>query len=56
MANKLRSVLTLLGIIIGVSAVITLLSVGDGVQQYVTSRFQGIGSSLLFVFPGRLSQ
>ncbi len=50
--NKLRAALTMLGIIIGVAAVITLLSVGQGVEQYVTAQFQGIGSSLLFVFPG----
>jgi putative ABC transport system permease protein len=51
-ANKMRAVLTMLGIIIGVAAVITLLSVGQGVQQYVTAQFQGIGSNLLFVFSG----
>ena len=51
-ANKLRAALTMLGIIIGVGAVITLLSVGRGVEQYVTGQFQGIGSNLLFVFPG----
>ena len=51
-ANKLRAALTMLGIIIGVAAVITLLSVGKGVEQYVTAQFQGIGSNLLFVFPG----
>jgi putative ABC transport system permease protein len=51
-ANKLRAALTMLGIIIGVAAVITLLSVGQGVEQYVTEQFQGIGASLLFVFPG----
>jgi len=51
-ANKLRAVLTMLGIIIGVAAVITLLSVGQGVEKYITEQFQGIGSSLLFVFPG----
>ena len=51
-ANKLRALLTMLGIIIGVAAVITLLSVGKGVEQYVTEQFQGVGSNLLFVFPG----
>ena len=54
-ANKLRSILTMLGIIIGVGAVITLLSVGRGVERYVTSQFQSIGSNLLFVVPGQLS-
>ncbi len=51
-ANKLRAALTMLGIIIGVAAVITLLSVGRGVEQFVTGQFQGIGSNLLFIFPG----
>jgi putative ABC transport system permease protein len=51
-ANKLRAALTMLGIIIGVAAVIALLSVGQGVERYVTAQFQGIGSNLLFVFPG----
>jgi len=52
MANKLRAGLTMLGIIIGVGAVITLMSVGDGVQAYIADRFQDIGANLLFVFPG----
>ncbi|MBP7691780.1 MAG: ABC transporter permease [Anaerolineales bacterium] len=51
-ANKLRSALTMLGIIIGVGAVIALMSIGRGVEQFVLAEFQGIGSNLLFVFPG----
>jgi putative ABC transport system permease protein len=51
-ANKLRSALTMLGIIIGVGAVITLMSAGEGVSLYVEEQFQGIGSNLLFVLPG----
>ena len=54
-ANKLRTGLTMLGIIIGVGAVITLLSVGQGVQVLVQEQIQGIGSNLLFVAPGNLS-
>jgi len=54
MANKLRAILTMLGIIIGVAAVITLVSVGEGVQAVVVSEFQGLGNNLLFVTPGRL--
>jgi putative ABC transport system permease protein len=54
-ANKLRAALTMLGIIIGVAAVITLLSVGQGVQVLVQEQIQGIGSNLLFVAPGNLS-
>jgi len=53
-ANKLRSVLTMLGIIIGVAAVITLMAAGRGVQVYVTEQFQGIGTNLLFIIPGRM--
>jgi putative ABC transport system permease protein len=52
--NKLRSALTMLGIIIGVGAVITLLSVGQGVQNLVTSQLQSIGTNLLFVVSGNL--
>jgi putative ABC transport system permease protein len=51
-ANKLRAALTMLGIIIGVGAVITLMSAGEGVSVYIEERFQGIGSNLLFVLPG----
>jgi len=52
--NKLRSFLTMLGIIIGVAAVITLVSVGRGVETVVVSEFQGLGNNLLFIFPGQL--
>jgi len=48
-ANKLRSSLTMLGIIIGVGAVITLMSVGRGTQAAVTSRFEEMGTNLLMV-------
>ncbi|MGD2144663.1 MAG: ABC transporter permease [Anaerolineae bacterium] len=51
-SNKLRSALTMLGIIIGVGAVITLMSAGEGVSVYIEEQFQGIGSNLLFVLPG----
>ncbi len=54
LSNKLRAILTMLGMIIGVAAVITLMSVGKGVQQLVQKSFQGLGSNLLFVFPGTL--
>ncbi len=48
-ANKLRAMLTLLGIIIGVAAVISLMAVGRGAQEAVTSRIQALGTNLLFV-------
>jgi putative ABC transport system permease protein len=51
-ANKLRAALTMLGIIIGVGAVITLMSAGEGVSIYIEEQFQSIGSNLLFVAPG----
>lgn len=51
--NKLRALLTMLGITIGVAAVITLLSVGQGVSRYVAAQFEGLGTNLLFVFPGQ---
>jgi putative ABC transport system permease protein len=54
LANKVRSVLTMLGVIIGVSAVILLVAIGNGVQNEVTSTIQGLGSNLLFVFPGQI--
>jgi|YNPNPStandDraft_1061719.scaffolds.fasta_scaffold13174_2 putative ABC transport system permease protein len=56
MANKLRSALTMLGIVIGVGAVITLMSAGEGVSVYIEEQFQGIGSNLLFVIPGSLDE
>ena len=49
--NKLRAALTMLGIIIGVASVVTLLSVGEGVEASISSQIQSIGSNLLFVFP-----
>ena len=51
-ANKLRTTLTMLGIIIGVSAVIALMSIGRGAQAQVTSQIQGLGTNLLFIRPG----
>ena len=51
-ANRLRSGLTMLGIIIGVGAVIALLSIGQGAGAAITQQVQGIGSNLIIVFPG----
>jgi len=51
-ANKLRSGLTILGIVIGVAAVIAMLSVGQGAQNAITGSISGIGTNLLFVFSG----
>ena len=51
-SNKLRSGLTLLGIIIGVTAVISLTAIGNGAQESITARIQSLGTNLLFVQPG----
>jgi putative ABC transport system permease protein len=51
-ANKLRSLLTMLGIIIGVAAVITMIALGEGAQRAVQDRLQSLGSNLLTVNPG----
>jgi putative ABC transport system permease protein len=51
LSNKLRSVLTMLGMIIGVSAVIILMSVGAGLQNMITSTFASLGTNLLFIQP-----
>lgn len=51
-ANKLRSILTMLGIIIGVGAVIAMIAVGMGVSQKVTSSIASLGSNMLIVRPG----
>ena len=50
-SNKLRSILTMLGIIIGVGAVIAMVSIGLGVQQKVQSSIASLGSNLLIVMP-----
>ena len=52
-ANKLRALLTMLGIIIGVGAVITMVALGTGAQKSVQDRIQALGPTLLTVFPGQ---
>jgi putative ABC transport system permease protein len=54
--NKLRSVLTMLGIIIGVGAVIAMLGVGQGARQTVQEQIQAMGSNLLFVGAGTVTR
>ena len=51
-ANKMRASLTLLGIVIGVTAVIVLVSMGRGVQASITSEFEGLGANLITVTAG----
>jgi putative ABC transport system permease protein len=55
-ANKMRSGLTVLGIIIGVAAVIAMLAIGAGAQDTITGQISGLGSNLLFVFSGNMSE
>lgn len=52
-ANKLRSMLTMLGIIIGVAAVVLLVSIGNGAKNYITQQFMGMGTNLIMIQPGR---
>jgi putative ABC transport system permease protein len=51
-ANKLRSGLTILGIVIGVAAVIAMVSIGRGAEATITDSINGIGTNLIFVFRG----
>ncbi len=51
--NFLRSLLTMLGIIIGVSAVVIMITLGNGTKQVITERISSLGSNILFIFPAR---
>ena len=53
--NKMRSGLTMLGVVIGVAAVIALMSIGEGAQASITAQISDVGSNLIFVFPGASS-
>lgn len=53
--NKIRSFLTTLGIMIGVASVILLVSIGSGLQNFVTKEFESLGSNILFISPGRIN-
>jgi putative ABC transport system permease protein len=55
-ANKMRSMLTVLGIVIGVAAVIAMLSIGRGAQASITSQIESIGTNLVYVTPGSTSE
>jgi putative ABC transport system permease protein len=55
-SNKLRSVLTMLGIIIGVGAVITMIAVGRGATERVQEQMKGLGSNIMLVLPGGVTQ
>jgi len=53
-ANRLRSALTMLGVIIGVASVVLLVAIGTGTKQKVEQQVEGLGSNLLLVVPGRI--
>ena len=55
-SNTLRSILTMLGIIIGVAAVITMIAVGSGATERVQAQMKGLGSNIMLVVPGGVSQ
>lgn len=54
-ANRLRSTLTMLGVIIGVAAVVVLVAIGTGTKQQIERQVEGLGSNLLIVLPGQVS-
>ncbi len=51
-ANKMRSILTMLGMIIGVAAVIVMVAIGEGANQRISAQIASVGSNLLLVLPG----
>jgi putative ABC transport system permease protein len=55
-ANKMRSMLTILGIVIGVAAVIAMLSIGRGAEASITSQIESIGTNLIYVTAGSSSE
>jgi putative ABC transport system permease protein len=54
--NKMRSFLTMLGVIIGVAAVIAMLAVGQGARDTINAQIAGLGTNVLLIFPGAFSQ
>jgi putative ABC transport system permease protein len=52
--NKSRSILTMLGVIIGVGSVILLVAIGNGLKEYVTEQFEQFGANNIYVAPGNL--
>ncbi|HSK27432.1 MAG TPA: ABC transporter permease [Jiangellales bacterium] len=55
-ANRLRSLLTMIGVIIGVWAVVVLVAIGQGAREEVETEVAGLGANLIFVVPGEVSQ
>ena len=55
MSNKMRSVLTMLGVIIGVASVIMLVAIGAGARTYIHRELGNLGTNILIVVPGKTS-
>jgi putative ABC transport system permease protein len=53
LAQKLRTSLTALGMVIGVASVVLLVSLGQGAKNYVLQEFEGLGSNLIIIQPGK---
>jgi putative ABC transport system permease protein len=53
LANRLRSALTMLGVVIGVAAVVILVAIGSGAKQEVETQVEGLGSNIIIVVPGK---
>src|SRR6202035_3625368 len=53
--NRLRSALTMFGVIIGVSAVVVLVAIGTGAKNLVQNQIEGLGSNIIFVVPGKFT-
>lgn len=53
LSQKLRTVLTILGMVIGVGSVVLLVSLGEGAKKYVLQEFEGLGSNLIIIQPGK---
>ncbi|MCP9982024.1 ABC transporter permease [Actinomadura madurae] len=53
--NRLRSVLTMFGVVVGVAAVVVLVAIGSGARDLVRTEIEGLGSNIIFVAPGELS-
>ncbi|MGZ4049598.1 MAG: ABC transporter permease, partial [Bacteroidia bacterium] len=53
--NKLRTLLTMLGIIIGVASVIAMLAIGEGSKQNIQSSISSLGTNAIMIFPGSMN-
>ena len=56
LSNKVRSLLTMLGIFIGVGAVIAMMSVGQGAQNSITEQMSSLGTNTLYLSPGNFTE